>query len=232
MSVPERSPDVAWLEEIPIDDQSLGRYRPLRVLEEKQDFIVFEAEDTEGAGQRVEVRVYRWGRQGEYSPHWQQWRNDARKMKLFGNCAVTAMSTPFAGITVSRCISPKPDIRKVLRSAVRDPLAIFFAEIIAVMIVFAAFHILVLEPGAHSAHDGATREACRGNLRHIESALTMYYSDHGRYPETLAELIPTYLPKPLTCPAGGMYTGSSMDSGGGGLTDPAALRCTRCGPAH
>jgi hypothetical protein len=233
-----------------------SRYRPLRVLEEKGNFVVFEAEDRYAANLRVEVRVYRWGSKGEFGPQWRRWRKDIQAMKNLGD-TVTSLSTPGAGITVSRRIPEEPGKKSDLGPVVRNPVTILLAELLAALIVLGIFHILILEPGAGSALSGAAREACRGNLRHVEAALTMYYSDHGRYPAALSELVPDYLPKPLTCPSGGLYSAMPADSGNendcSGIAkeedhhkpgnpgeekkhdeqlDPATLRCTRCSLTH
>ncbi|MGV8123459.1 MAG: type II secretion system protein [Candidatus Xenobiia bacterium LiM19] len=228
-----QTPEKAWQEELTGYDQSLGRYRLRHILREEKDFAVFEAEDMEALGQTVELRIYRWDRQGEYGPQWQQWRRDARTLKISGKGAVTALSTRAAGITVTY-IPPTSAGKRTLKSVLRDPMAILFAEIIAVLIAATVFHIIVLHPGAEAARAGAEREACRGNLRHIETALTMYYSDHGKYPAALLELVPAYLPKPLTCPKGGTCQYTPPGSTDGEKSDeqarPASLRCSRCGP--
>lgn len=223
----------AWQEELAGYEQSLGRYRLRHILREEKDFTIFEAEDMETSGQTVELRIYRWDKQGEYGPRWQQWRKDARALKISGKGAVTALSTPAAGITVTY-IPPTPVGKITLKPVLRDHLAILCAEILAVLIIAAVFHIIVLHPGAEAARAGAVREACRGNLRHIEAALTMYNSDHGKYPAALSELVPAYLPKPLTCPKGGTYQYIPLDSADGKKPEeqagPASMRCSRCGP--
>lgn len=240
-----QTPEKAWQDELAGYDQSLGRYRLRRILREEKDFAVFEAEDMETLGQAVELRIYRWSGQGEYGPQWQQWRKDARTLKILGKGAVTALSTRAAGITVMH-IPPTPVGKRTLKSVLRDPMAILCAEIMAVLLAATVFHVIVLHPGAEAARAGAEREACRGNLRHIEAALTMYCSDHGKYPAALSELVPAYLPKSLSCPKGGAYQytppcptdGKKSDEQAGSTegkksdekAGSASLRCSRCGP--
>lgn len=240
-----RTPEKAWQEELAGYDQSLCRYRLRQILREEKDYAVFEAEDMETLGQKVELRIYRWAGQGEYGSQWQQWRKDARTLKITGKGAVTALSTRAAGITVMH-IPPTPAVKRTLKSVLRDPMAILCAEIMAVLLAATVFHVFVLHPGAEAARAGAEREACRGNLRHIEAALTMYYSDHGKYPAALSELVPAYLPKALACPKGGAYQytppvstdGKKSDEQAGSTdgeksdehAESASLRCSRCGP--
>lgn len=215
-----RSPVAAWQAAIPEDILPAGRYHPLRVLDEMKDFTLFEAVDTEAAGLRVEVRVYHWGARGENGPCWQRWRLDSRAMKIMGDSSVTALSTPCAGITVTRRLpqQPRANARPL---TLREPLSIALAELLAALIVLAAFHFVVLEPGSGSVREGAIREACRGNRRHLAAALTMYCSEHGKYPETVSQLVPEYLPKTVACPAGGKYTHEP--------SDPLDWSCTVCG---
>ena len=39
----------------------------------------------------------------------------------------------------------------------------------------------------------------------IDSAIEVYYAENGMYPTDINQLIPTYLPKVPTDPAGGTY---------------------------
>ena len=68
--------------------------------------------------------------------------------------------------------------------------------------------------GTQSATEGGfinqTREAANdaareSNLRTIDSAVDFYYAENGTYPTDINQLIPTYLPKVPTDPAGGTY---------------------------
>ena len=72
-------------------------------------------------------------------------------------------------------------------------------------------------PYAHAMHDAteggllketqeAANEAAReANLRIIDSSVELYYAENGTYPSDINQLVPTYLPKIPTDPAGGTY---------------------------
>ncbi|MBK5092363.1 MAG: hypothetical protein JJE48_02460 [Actinobacteria bacterium] len=52
----------------------------------------------------------------------------------------------------------------------------------------------------------AANEAAReANLRIIDSSVELYYAENGTYPSDINQLVPTYLPKIPTDPAGGTY---------------------------
>ena len=52
------------------------------------------------------------------------------------------------------------------------------------------------------------------NGERIVRACESFYSDHGRYPKTLNELVPRYLPSIPRAGAGDFYYYNSQDSGG------------------
>ena len=53
--------------------------------------------------------------------------------------------------------------------------------------------------------EAANEAARQANLRIIDSGVEMYYADNGTYPADINQLVPTYLPKMPTDPAGGTY---------------------------
>jgi hypothetical protein len=62
----------------------------------------------------------------------------------------------------------------------------------------------------NGAREQGQLTACQSNLKNIGTACEMYSTDHaGRYPKTLAELVPDYLQAIPTCPAAGSDTYSS-----------------------
>lgn len=86
--------------------------------------------------------------------------------------------------------------------------------LIELMIVILIIGILVgiAVPVFLSARSSAERRTCESNMRTIKSASNVYASTHETYPTTLASLIPTFIEKEPTCPAGSNaygFTGST-----------------------
>lgn len=92
----------------------------------------------------------------------------------------------------------------------------------------AAPAIILTVVGLVLDYEKPTRElkGCKTNLKQLATALEMYSCDHqGRYPKSLAELVPQYVISLPKCPAAGVETYSS------GLTtasqpDIFSLQCT------
>lgn len=53
--------------------------------------------------------------------------------------------------------------------------------------------------------EGSQAAGCAANRRAIESALQAYQAANGKPPSSLQQLVPQYLQKLPSCPAGGSY---------------------------
>lgn len=54
--------------------------------------------------------------------------------------------------------------------------------------------MLVVVSGACERYDASRDEALKQNLTAMRSAISRFHSDNGRYPASLEELVPKYLP--------------------------------------
>ncbi|NPV59089.1 MAG: prepilin-type N-terminal cleavage/methylation domain-containing protein [Actinobacteria bacterium] len=87
--------------------------------------------------------------------------------------------------------------------------------LIELMIVILIIGILVgiAVPVFLSARSSAQRRTCESNMRTIKSAANVYASTHELYPTSLAALIPSFIEKEPTCPAGSTaygFTGTTI----------------------
>ncbi len=63
--------------------------------------------------------------------------------------------------------------------------------------------VLLIEPWAIRLGDRYAFSECQGNQRSLATGCELYRSDHGRYPDRLDELVPTYLKAIPRCLAAG-----------------------------
>jgi len=69
-------------------------------------------------------------------------------------------------------------------------------SIIAVVLVF----FLFIRPGVKKSKQESNLSLCFNNIKRITVQLDNYRKDHGKYPETLKELLPNYFKNLPTCP--------------------------------
>ena len=80
--------------------------------------------------------------------------------------------------------------------------------LVELMVVVAIIGILVAiaVPIYNASQDRARINACKGNLRTINGAISMFIADNGTPPANIAALVPNYLQSTPTCPDGGTYS--------------------------
>lgn len=84
-----------------------------------------------------------------------------------------------------------------------------------VVVLILAILILVAVPTFNVARARARRRACQANIRTIDGALSVYFTNDGSYPpvsdgssadDLVPYLVPNYIVRMTRCPSNGNYT--------------------------
>lgn len=84
--------------------------------------------------------------------------------------------------------------------------------LVELMVVIAIIGLLaaVIAPKLFRAIGKGKRAAAKLQIKNIEGALGMYFTDHYEYPDSLSALVPKYMPKIPNDPWGNPYFFSSV----------------------
>ena len=86
--------------------------------------------------------------------------------------------------------------------------------LVEIMIVVAIIGLLaaIAIPNFVKARQSAQQQACIANLKQVEGAKTLWALDGGTGTPTMGDLVPDYIKRTPSCPAGGTYTVGDMDT--------------------
>lgn len=89
--------------------------------------------------------------------------------------------------------------------------------LVEIMIVVAIIGLLaaIAIPNFVKARDTAQKNACIANLKQMQGAIQVWAIDNnktGTDTVTMANLVPDYIKKTPTCPKGGTYTLTNVDT--------------------
>jgi len=79
-----------------------------------------------------------------------------------------------------------------------------FIEIMLIVMIM-AFILAIAVPNALRARRSSMRYTCIGNLRQLDSAKSLWATEHSGAP-SMEDLIPDHVRVAPECPAGGIYT--------------------------
>lgn len=98
-------------------------------------------------------------------------------------------------------------------------------ELMAVIIIIGILTAIALMSYGFST-DKTRETSCKANLRTIRTAIEVYKSQNGTYPNSLNQLVPDFIRdhNDLICPATGQNYNSSYDK------DTGEISCPECEP--